>query len=297
MPKRKLPNMQAGPQDGAQRAVLSLRMLDQDIRIAMGAGTEAIEHAVRLNYAGLPTAHGIGFDLSYALTREGGAEDYVLWRDGDRALVATGTVEMLRQLQAEVTVDVQRRTPDMLHMRAAALELQGHAWLLAGGPEGGKTTVAWELLHHGFRFISDGFSAVDLKTLQVHARAEALCLQHRPSGAYRRPPGGALDLGHAQLIPATALPAVAAGATVPLAGVVFLQHEPMLREPVLQSLHAAEASAWLYVNTLNALAHPSCGVDAVVAAVQGVPCWLMFTADLGSTARSLKKLAITHAPA
>ncbi len=66
----------------------------------------------------------------------------------------------------------------------------------------------------------------------------------------------------------------------PLAALFLLKYSPGLRDPTLRAMEAAEASANLYVNALNALAHSNRGLDAVVRIAEGVPCFAVGATDL-----------------
>jgi hypothetical protein len=62
-----------------------------------------------------------------------------------------------------------------------------------------------------------------------------------------------------------------------------VRHRQGLRAPVLSEISAAQAGARLYVTALNALAHPNCGLDAVVRVAERVPCYGLESADLRAT--------------
>jgi hypothetical protein len=218
----------------------------------------------------------------------------VLQRDGQAPRAAQDLGELLFMLEKDLVIALQLRRPELLHLHAAALEFQGRAWLLAGDSGAGKSTTTWGLLHHGFRYLSDELAAVDLHTRSVHAYAHALCLKRRPPAIYPFPDAQVLDLGRTLHVPVAALPAPVADAPCPLAGLIFVRHDPSLHAPVLRALHSAEGGARLYVTTLNALAHAQHGMDAVVNLAASVPSWSLGTAELDATCRLVLDLARSY---
>jgi hypothetical protein len=65
--------------------------------------------------------------------------------------------------------------------------------------------------------------------------------------------------------------------------VFLLKYSPGPDAPNLHAIGPAEASARLYVNALNALAHPNHGLDAVARIAEHVPCFALSSAELGAT--------------
>jgi hypothetical protein len=63
----------------------------------------------------------------------------------------------------------------------------------------------------------------------------------------------------------------------------LLKYCPELDAPNLRAIGPAEASARLYVNALNALAHSNHGLDAVARIAEHVPCFAVSSAQLHAT--------------
>jgi hypothetical protein len=252
------------------------------VRIAYADATVA--RIVAANFGALaPALDTAAPDLAYAAARHPGHESYLLHRQGRAPIPAEDLCELLFHLEKDLIVSVQTRRPGLLYLHAAALAWEGRTWLLAGDSGAGKSTTTWGLLHHGLRYLSDELSAVDLEALTVHPYPHALCLKRPPPGPYAFPTDRVLDLGRTLHVPVAALPAPAQRTPCPLAGLIFVRHDPLLREPVLRPLHPAEAGARLYVTTLNALAHPAHGLDAVAGLAQRLPCWSLASAGLDDT--------------
>ncbi|HSI57794.1 MAG TPA: hypothetical protein VLA16_09565 [Ideonella sp.] len=230
-------------------------------------------------------------ELQYTVARDGDMGGFMLARQGQPTLDAADLGELLFLLEKDITVALQQRRPDLLFFHAAALEHGGKVYLLAGDSGQGKSTTAWGLLHHGFRYLSDELAPVEPASLLVHGYPHALCMKRRPPAACPLPVGQVLDLCETLHVPVAALPAGVAASPSPLAAILFVQYDPGLQAPSLQAIGAAEAAARLYVSTLNALAHPAHGLDAVLRVAQGVPCFVLHAAELGATCELVGRMA------
>jgi hypothetical protein len=231
-------------------------------------------------------------DLLYDIARD--SSTYSLLRHGRPAIASHHVAGLLFDLEKDITIAVQRRRPDLLFLHSAALEHHGAAYLLAGASGSGKSTTAWGLLHHGFGYLSDELAPLDVDTLQVHGYPRALCLKQNPPSAYPLPPGH-LNCGPTLHVPTKALRGGVARVPCPLAALLFVEHR-VGREPRLLPIGAAEASARLYTTTLNALAHPGRGLDAVLRVTSSVPGYVLEAGDLRLTCRLVVDLVNGAAP-
>jgi hypothetical protein len=196
--------------------------------------------------------------------------------------------DLLFGLEKSLTVELQKRCPDLYFLHAAALEWKGKAYLLAAESGGGKSTTTWALLHHGFRYLSDELSPIDPRSLKVFPYPHALCLKRRPSDYPL--PAGTVDLGRTLHVPVDLLPSEAITEPVPLAGLFLVSYRPDLDAPELRSVTAAEAGARLYLTALNALSHASRGLDAAVHIAEQVPCFAIHTAGLPATCALIRSV-------
>jgi hypothetical protein len=142
--------------------------------------------------------------------------------------------------------------------------------------------MSWGLLNHGFRYLSDELSPVGLEQMNVWPYPQALKLKDPLVQSYPLPTE-ALRLDHTTRLPVRNLPGTLPTRAVPLGAVFLLSHRPELRVPEVLALGTAEASARLYVNALNALAHPNHGLDAVVRIAERVPCFSMASTEVPAT--------------
>jgi hypothetical protein len=189
--------------------------------------------------------------------------------------------ELLYVVDKAITLELQRRRPDLLFLHAAAVEWQGEVHLLLGEPGAGKSTTAWALLHHGFGYLSDELAPVDVASLQVLPYPRALGLKSVPAGF--PVPRGVLRTPRTLHLPTRALRSDIVREARPVRSLMLLRYDARNAAPSLRPLSPAEAAARVYVNALNALAHPARGLDAVLALASGVPSHAVECADLAST--------------
>jgi hypothetical protein len=277
--------MQAQREPALSLLTLSFLILGQHVQVACCNATLA--SAVSANYAACAFDPQDGQpDLRYHIAAsEAQAGVFVLKCSEQPPVVLTGIGSVLFHLEKDLTVALQRKRPDLLFLHAAVLERGGRAFLLAGDSGHGKSTTAWGLLHHGFRYMSDELAPIELYSGRVLAYPRALSLKRLPPPAYPLPREDTLNLGATLHVPVCALPAASASASEPceLAAVVFVRYEAGSSAPSLEPIGAAEASARMYVTALNALAHPAQGLDAVVRLAERVPCFSLRSADLRET--------------
>lgn len=228
------------------------------------------------------TDEGVAPDLHYSIRSRDTHPLFSLIRQGQAPLDAEDPGDLLFLLEKDITVELQKKRPDLFFLHSAAIEWQGKAYLLAAEAGGGKSTTSWALLHHEFLYLSDELSPIDLDSMQVFPYSHALCLKRPPPSAYPLP-ADAINLGRTIHIPARLLPSATIVQPCPLGAVFLLRYLPELRAPEIRPIGAAEASARLYVNALNALSHPNHGLDAVVRIARHVPCFAVSSTDLPAT--------------
>lgn len=205
---------------------------------------------------------------------------------GSPARRCSGGSELLHELEQHLVVALQRARPELLFLHAAALAFRGRACLLVGASGAGKSTTAWALLQRGWGYLSDELAPLDPTSGLVLPYPHALCLKQAPPGAMGWPPPGLLDLGATLHVP----PRTAAATACPLGAIVFVEHDrpPSQPAPSIRAVSVAEASARLYAQSLNLLAHPERGLDVVRHTAQRVPCWHLQASDLHASAALLE---------
>jgi hypothetical protein len=266
--------------------VLSFLMLDQLVQVSCDDGALQDLVLADLGAMSVPSSDRAA-ELHYVITS---AENngYAVSCRGQPAITLADEADLLFRLEKDLTVALQMLRPDLLFIHAAALAKDGMVCLLVGESGHGKSTTAWGLLHHGFRYLSDELGPLDLRSMQVLPYPHALCLKQPPPPSYPLPVGS-LDLGDTLHVPVPLLPCATAG-PCELGAVLFVRYRDDLDAPVLHPMTAAQASARLYVSTLNALAHPAHGVDAVVRVAASVPCYSLACTDLSSTCEMVGRI-------
>jgi hypothetical protein len=266
---------------------LSLLVLGQRVQIDCVA--PAVQALLTANFGAMATADDEGElpDLRYTVNCTGAA--FSIAREGQAPLTGVGRSDLLYAVEKDLTVELQVRRSELLFLHSAAVECQGKVYLFAAEAGSGKSTTTWALLHHGFRYLSDELSPVDLDSLVVLPYPHALCLKQAPTAPYELPEG-AIHLGRTIHVPAESLPGTAVPTRQPIGAVFLLRHRPGLNAPDLRELGRAEASARLYITALNLLAHPNHGLDAVMRIVEQVPCFALESADLSSTCALIRSV-------
>ena len=113
--------------------------------------------------------------LRYVVCKTGDGS-FGIVRDAQSFLSASDDGDFLFQMEKEITIEIQKRRPDLYFLHAAVLDYNGLGLLLVANSGGGKSTTTWALLHHGFRYLSDELAPIDLKTagsLSLFSRPES----------------------------------------------------------------------------------------------------------------------------
>src|SRR5262245_15643615 len=221
--------------------------------------------------------------LDYAVGRDRAAEGYYVARQGQRPLVARDDGTFLATFDRDISVELQKIRRDLYFAHAAVL-IRRAAVMLVAKPGGGKSTLTWAMLHHGFGFLSDELAPVDPYTWQLPPCPRTLPLKRKPPASYPLPRRTVVTSRslHVQDVPGPVGKAPAL-----LEAVVFVHYNPGAARPAIRRLTAAEAGARLYANVLNALAHASDGLDGAVRITAACPCYELVSADLPATSSLL----------
>lgn len=225
---------------------------------------------------------GTRAEVTYAVSRTNGTSNISITCPGRAPILTSDEGEFLYELEGNTTIELQERCADLYFLHAAAAELEGNAYLFVAESGGGKSTTLWALLHHGFGYLSDELAPIDLSSMQVHAYPRALCLKRRPPSPYVLPPE-TVETPRTLHVPVPYLPQVSPVTSCPLAAMLFVKYCPAATAPTIRSISSGEASARLYANALNQLAHPNAGLDAAVGIARSVPSFMLDSADLAST--------------
>ena len=259
-------------------------------RVRIGCLESSVAALVRAAYGALQCDGGVA-DLTYTAGARvpSGACLHAL----DHEVVADDDGEFLMLLETELSIEVQKRRPELFFLHAAALEHQGRAVLLIGASGAGKSTAAWGLAHAGFGYLSDELAPLDPVTLDVAPYPRALCLKADPPGAHPLP-AHTLRTPRTLHVPPDALPGGVVGRPCPLDAIFFIDHRSGTQWPSVESVTKGEAAARLLANALNPLAHPAAGLDAATRIASAVPAFRLRSGALPATA-ALVTLTLSRA--
>lgn len=226
-------------------------------------------------------------DLRYTVRRSHSPPRIALQREGQSPLISADDGQFLYELEHDITLELQRRRSQLYFLHAGAVEVAGQACLLVAESGQGKSTTVWSLLHHGFGYLSDELAPLDMSSMCVHAYPHALCLKEEPPQAYPLPPG-TIRTSATIHVPSECLPRISNHQTCPVRAMFFVTKDPAGMQPIMRSTTVAEASARLYANALNQLAHPNAGLDAAVRIAEAIPGHVLATADLASACKMIR---------
>jgi hypothetical protein len=257
----------------------SFAILGQNVRIEPGSA--AVRQLMVGNLGAFAsTARSAAPDLEYSISGRGPFEVRRLGRD--TVASADGRSDLLYEVEKDVVLELQRRKPGLFFFHAGAIASEGRASLFVAESGSGKSTTTWGLLHHGFEYLSDEIAPISTDTLCVHPYPHAVCLKRAPPRAYPLPTA-TMRLEWSLHVPVTALPAPVVMTARPLDAIFLLKYDPTAVAPSVRPLSPAEAAARLFVNALNALAHPKMGLDAVLNIASHARCFGLTTARLPET--------------
>jgi len=188
--------------------------------------------------------------------------------------------ELLYGVEKTITIATQRHRTDLFFVHAAAVERDGAALLLIAASGGGKSTTTWALINRGFGYLSDELAPISLADMAVHPYPHALCLKQPPPPPFELP-RATLATAHTLHVDPARVASIGR-VPVPLRAVLFNRFDPA-SAPALSRIGSGEASAGIYRNGLNPLAHEGAGLAAAAQIAMAVPCFDLVTNDLERT--------------
>lgn len=217
-------------------------------------------------------------------------------RGAEVGLTARDQGELILMLEGDLVVQLQLQRPQYLCVHAAVPELDGGAHLLIGRSGAGKSTTCWGLLHHGFGYMSDELAPIDLDGALVQAYAHALCMKREPPPDYPLP-SGTLATSRGYHLATGHLPSPVTTAPLPLRSMIFVNYDGDLAHSAIAPIGQAEATARLYPNILNALAHPDAGLEVAARLTRNLPRYKLESARLDESCELIADtLAKSQAP-
>ena len=266
-------------------SVLNLEILGRRVRVELSA-PELLEFVVA-NFGVMRAGDHVAPPSLNYLVQPDGVTRSMTPEVRSRSRIRSPS-DLLYALEKDITVELQKQRPDLFFLHSAAVEWRGKAYLLAAESGSGKSTTTWALLHHGFGYLSDELSPVDLRTLTVLPYPHALSLK-RPPPAYPLPTS-AMHLGRTIHVPVHDLPGRVVTQPIPIGGVFLVRYSSEARAPVVARVSAATGAAHMYTTALNALAHRDAGLAAVAHIAESVPCFALTSAHLPETCTLLRSV-------
>lgn len=227
-------------------------------------------------------------DLSYLVSAAAPEGPFELARPGREPDPAGHLGELLEALDADLSVELQKLRRDLLFLHSGVISWGEKAILLVGDSGIGKSTTCWALSHLGAQYLSDEFAPIDLDDVAVLPYQRAIGLKREPPPGFPLP-SDVLRTPTSLHLSLARLPGSVRRAPAPVGALVFLQlGRQGGSRPVIEEVSGGEAAARLYASALNALAHPSDGLEAVATIASTVPGFVLERGELGATCRLLR---------
>ena len=269
--------------------IIELSVFDCDIRVE--CLDRQAESLLNSNYGWfkqpVEDAH-----ITYRITREDPAGGRRIARNGACPELARDDADFLYMFEKDMTIETQKLRSDLYFVHAAVLELDGCALALVAPSGYGKSTTAWGLLHHGFKYLSDELAPVHLTAMQVHPFPHALCLKTVPPNEYLLPEETIFTTRTAH-VPTQFLPCQTTMDSLPLEAIFFVRFIGEISEPVLKPIGKAEAAVRLFTNALNPLAHTGDGLDGAIEIASRTRCFELHYSNLKTTCELIKSTVLS----
>jgi hypothetical protein len=220
-------------------------------------------------------------------------QGFVLRRRG-RILARAATLGgFFQEAEWALTLEVLRRLGGFFQVHAGTVARQGRAWLLAGPPESGKTSLALALALRGWALFGDEIALIDAPSLKAWACRRDLILRPGTRALLRPEMGQVPDFkwadGDCYFSPRLVGPAPEEPAE--LAGLVF----PALRRGAgagREPLGRAEAARRLLEQAMNLGDWGAKGVELVGRLVEGCPAMELVFGDAREGAAALSEVPV-----
>lgn len=259
-----------------------------DCNIRVDCADKETESFIVANY-GWFRRQGKDPDLHYAISRGQTFRGFIITRDRAEPVIASDDAEFLFLFEKYITTELQKLRRDLYFLHGAAVEYEKKAIALIAPSGFGKSTTTWGLLHHGFRYLSDELTPVNLKTLEVVPYPHSLSLKDDPPAAYPLP-NSTVYTSRTRHIPAESLPGGVTEKSTLLTAVFFLRYTPGISEPQVKLMSKGEAVVRLFSNALNPLAHEGGGLDGAIEIALKSQCFELFATDLSQTSELVKNV-------
>src|SRR5438093_7203375 len=118
--------------DRGPGSVQALRFLVLGQHVRVQCGDAQLRHGLIAHFGAMAAAHGnTAPDLDYSIRSGTSPQAFSLVREGQIAYEGSDQGELLFLLEKDITVELQKRRPDLFFLHSAAVDWQGTACLLA----------------------------------------------------------------------------------------------------------------------------------------------------------------------
>lgn len=210
------------------------------------------------------------------------------WRltDPEHETTGEGLANLLYTFEKSLTIALQYLRPDLYFLHAAVLARAGRCVAIIGASGSGKSTLCWELCTRGFGYMSDELAPVDLETHRVYPYPRAICLK-KTFDRMTPLPSQVIDADATLHIPTDALSRAPESEPLPLDAMLFLTASPAVGGTI-ERMAKAQATARVYANSLNPLAHDREGLRGAAEIAAAVEAWRISRASPQTMIQSIR---------
>ena len=198
---------------------------------------------------------------------------WILSKEEER-VYCRDSADLLYDFEKIATMQLQYMRDDLFFVHAAVLSIADQCIVVSGASGSGKSTLTWHLSSIGFRYLSDELAPVHPGKIQVEPYPHALCLKSVPD-CEPRLPESTIYTSTTIHVPAYELPCHPKDQACPMEIIVFVDASRNGRDLRMATISSGEASARLYSNGLNQLAHIDNGLPAAASIAGRVSSYLL----------------------
>lgn len=225
--------------------------------------------------------------LKYSLEMDSDSTIQIKRVGESQGLYTDDVSEFIFLLEKDMTIELQKLRSDLFFLHSAALNYQGAGILLVAPSGSGKSTTAWAMINSGFDYLSDELAPIDLNSMAIAPYPHALNLKADPP--VFKLPEETLYTRHTIHVP---IKEPSKNTATPLRAIFYLEFNNKISEPEITPISKAEATACLYANSLNILAHGEndSGLNVAIKVARHAKNYKLKSNDLEKTCKEVKLL-------